>query len=422
MRRVRIAGIIALAMCLMFVSVMDVSAASIQLNKKNVTLTVGQSTTLKVKGTTKKVTWTSSDKKVATVTKKGKVVAKQQGKATIYAKVAKKKLKCKVVVRKKSQPAPLTGYWSADSAAAAELRAYLAEVTDPDSQDYIPPKDRIAVFDLDGTLMCETYPWCFEYMVFADYAMNSGSPTITDEVRGVAQEILDSAWGEKPKNMSTRQASAAAIAYKGMAMAQVRQMVRSFRESPAEGFTNMTRGQAYYKPMLELFQALQDNGFTNYVVTATERNIVRFIVEDTLDIPAANVIGTEYGYTATGQGDTPDGDYTFAPTDQVVFDGTYAGENAKTSKVDSIVREIGQQPVLAFGNSSGDLAMEIYTIAGNPYKSAAFMVMADDEQREYGDTAGTQAKKAEYQGQGISIISMKDDFKTIYGDDVTKTH
>ena len=426
-RRARIAGIIALALCMLFVSFMDVNAASIRLNKKNVTLTAGKSVVLKVKGTSKKVTWRSSNKKVATVSVKGKVVAKRQGKATIYAKLAGKKLKCNVVVKKKSKPLqpvkpePLSTYWSSDSAAAKELRSYLTEVTDPNSQYYIPPKDRIAVFDLDGTLMCETYPWCFEYMVFADYALNSGSPNITDEVRGVAQEIIDSAWGEKPKNMSTRQASAAAIAYRGMTMAEVRQMVRNFRTSPADGFTNMTREQAYYKPMVELFQTLQENGFTNYVVTATERNIVRFIIEDTLDIPASNVIGTEYGYTATGQGETPDGDYTFAPTDEVVFDGTYAGENAKTSKVDSIVREIGKQPVLAFGNSSGDVAMQIYTISANPYKSASFMVMADDEEREYGDTAAALAKKPEYENQGISIISMKDDFKTIYGDEVTKT-
>ena len=103
-----------------------------------------------------------------------------------------------------------------------------------------------------------------------------------------------------------------------------------------------------------------------------------------------------------------------------MFDGSYEGENAKTSKVDAIVREIGKQPVLAFGNSSGDLAMEIFTIADNPYKSAAYMVVADDGEREYGDAAGAEEKKQSYTEQGIGIISMKDDFKTIYGDDVVR--
>lgn len=154
--------------------------------------------------------------------------------------------------------------------------------------------------------------------------------------------------------------------------------------------------------MVELFEKLLANDF------------------DVLPIPASHIIGTKYGYMATGQGDKKDTDYTFQPFDQVVFDGTYEGENAKMSKVDAIVREIGKQPVLAFGNSSGDLAMEIYTISDNPYKSAAYMVLADDEKREYGNTADATEKKSSYEKQGIGIISMKDDFETIYGDGVEK--
>ena len=315
----------------------------------------------------------------------------------------------------------LNEYWSEGSETAENINAYLTAVTDEGSPDYIPPEDRIAVFDLDGTLMCETYPFCFEYMLFADYALHSGSDTITDEVRAVAQEIVDAAGGEKPDGMSTRQAAAGAIAYCGMTMDELAEIVNNFKGSEAWGFSGMTRGQAYYKPMVELFTKLQDNGFILYVVTATERNIVRESIKGVLDIPPSHVIGTEYGYIATGQGNTADTDYTFQQGDKVVFDGSYYGENAKMSKVDAIVREIGKQPVLAFGNSSGDLAMELYTISDNPYRSAAFMVLADDEEREYGNEEAAEKKKATYEAQGIGIISMKNDFKTIYGDGVLKT-
>lgn len=320
-----------------------------------------------------------------------------------------------------SQPALFSEYWTENSAAAESLNAYLLAVTDEASPDYIPVADRIAVFDLDGTLMCETYPFCFEYMVFADYALNSGSDTITDEVKAVAQEILDAAGGEKPSGMSTRQATAGAIAYQGMTMEELAEVVRAFKDSEAMGFSGLKRGDAYYKPMLELFDKLLENDFTVYIVTATERNIVREVIRGTLNIPPAQVIGTEYGYIATSQGDEADTDYTFQPADQIVFDGNYYGENAKTSKVDAIVREIGQQPVLAFGNSSGDLAMEIYTISNNPYRSAAYMVVADDGEREYGDFDGTADKKASYEGMGIGVISMRDDFATIYGEGVERT-
>ncbi len=80
-------------------------AASVKLNKKTLTLEVGKSTTLKISGTTAKVTWSSSDKAVATVNSKGKVTAKKAGKATITATVSKKKYTCTVTVKKAASQA-----------------------------------------------------------------------------------------------------------------------------------------------------------------------------------------------------------------------------------------------------------------------------------------------------------------------------
>ncbi|MBR1740455.1 MAG: haloacid dehalogenase-like hydrolase [Lachnospiraceae bacterium] len=314
----------------------------------------------------------------------------------------------------------LSEYWQEGSAPAKALSDYVAAVTTEGSDSFIPAEDRIAVFDLDGTLMCETYPRCFEYMVFTDYVLNNSDYTPTDEIKAVAQEILDTAWEDKPEGISTRQAAAGAVAYQGMTPAELEDYVVSFMDSEAEGFAGLKRREAFYKPMVELVQYLEENDFTVYIVTATERNIVRALVKDTLHIPPERVIGTEYGYTATGQGDTEDGDYTFQNTDKVVFDGNYFGENAKMSKVDAIVREIGKQPVLAFGNSSGDVAMCEYTITANPYQSLSYLVLADDEKREWGDEAAAAEKKSEYERAGIGTISMKDDFVTIYGDGVEK--
>lgn len=310
--------------------------------------------------------------------------------------------------------------WTEGSKSLKVLTDYVEKVTDESSPDYIEPKDRIAVFDLDGTLMCESFPWCFEYMVFADYALNNPDYEAPADVKAVAQEIVDSAWGPKPDGMSTRQATAGAIAYQGLTPAELEDYVTNFKNSEAEGFTNMTRGEAWYKPMLEVVQYLEDNDFEIYIVTATERNIVRAIVKDTLNIDPAHVIGTEYGYTATGQGDEADGDYTYQNGDKVVFDGSYEGENAKMCKVDAIVREIGQQPVLAFGNSSGDAAMMVYTISDNPHASAAFMVLHDDTEREDGDVEEAAEDKAKWEELGFDIFSMKDDFGTIFDEGVER--
>lgn len=310
--------------------------------------------------------------------------------------------------------------WSEGSESLKALTDFVESATDESSSGYIAPENRIAVFDLDGTLMCETYPWCFEYMVFADYALNNPNYQAPDDIAAVAQEILDSAWGEKPDGMSTRQAQAAAIAYEGLTPQELEEYVTNFKSSQAEGFSGMTRGEAWYKPMVEVVEYLQANGFDVYIVTATERNIVRAIVADSLNVDPSHVIGTEYGYKATGQGDEDADDYTFQPGDEVVFDGTYEGENAKMTKVDAIVREIGRQPVLAFGNSSGDVAMLTYVISDNENPSAAFMVIADDEEREYGDAEEAAEKRAGYEESGFTVFSMRDDFATIYGDGVTK--
>ena len=83
------------------------------------------------------------------------------------------------------------------------------------------------------------------------------------------------------------------------------------------------------------------------------------------------------------------------------------------SKVDAIVREIGQQPVLAFGNSSGDVAMLQYTITANRYPAAAFMVLADDPVRDYGKEDSGE-KRHGYEDLGFCVISMRDDFAVIY--------
>ena len=90
------------------------------------------------------------------------------------------------------------------------------------------------------------------------------------------------------------------------------------------------------------------------------------------------------------------------------------------NKVSVIEQEIGQQPVLSFGNSSGDSSMANFVITNNKYKSAAYMLCCDDLKRENGNTEKAEKMKKSCEENGWTAISMKDDWKTIYGDSVTK--
>ena len=90
------------------------------------------------------------------------------------------------------------------------------------------------------------------------------------------------------------------------------------------------------------------------------------------------------------------------------------------NKVSVIAQEIGVQPVLSFGNSTGDASMAEYVTSGNEYPSLAFMLCCDDTVRENGNETKADKMKALCEEFGWVSVSMKNDWKTIYGDGVTK--
>ena len=95
-------------------------------------------------------------------------------------------------------------------------------------------------------------------------------------------------------------------------------------------------------------------------------------------------------------------------------------KNLKTNKVKQIVQEIGKVPVLSFGNSSGDCAMHNYCLGNKQYKSLAFMLIADNDVNDHTDLNETAKRKALWEEANYIIISMKNVFKTIYGENVKK--
>ena len=106
---------------------------------------------------------------------------------------------------------------------------------------------------------------------------------------------------------------------------------------------------------------------------------------------------------------------TLIRTDELII------KNLKTNKVKQIAQEIGKVPVLSFGNSSGDCAMHNYCMANPKYLSKAFMVVADDDEDDHCDLAEGASRRAKWEEADYEIISMNDDWKTIYGQWVKKT-
>lgn len=313
--------------------------------------------------------------------------------------------------------------WTDTAPLKAQLTEYVKTVTDKNSADFIPVDRRIAVFDMDGTLCCETDPGYFDHKllyhrVMEDPEYKDKASAEEKETAAIIKTYFDT--GSYPEGLDVKHGTAVATAFKGMTPAEFDAYVKDYRSQPAQGYNNMTNGEAFYHPMLQVVEYLQANDFTVYIISGTDRLITRGLAEGMINIPLSQMIGSDESLVASNQGDTDGLKYTFKKDDKVITGGDFLIKNLKMNKVSVIEQEIGLQPVLCFGNSSGDEAMANFTINNNQYKSAAYMLCCDDTTRENGNIKKADKMRASCEENGYTAISMKDDWTTIYGENVTR--
>lgn len=305
--------------------------------------------------------------------------------------------------------------WNDNAPAKMALTDYIRAVTAKNSPDFIPPENRIAVFDFDGTLFLETDPTYFDWMLFEHRVLEEPGYKATEEQLAAAHA---SRKGKFPK-LDKKRERMVAEAYRGMTLEDFYAFVRKFMAEDQPGFNGLKRGDAYYKPMLEVIDFLRQNGFTVYVISGTDRFTMRPLTA-VLRLPSAQIIGSDCTVVASGQGGKDGLEYIFVKGDKLLLGGSNIVKNLQMNKVSVIVREIGIQPVLAFGNSMSDASMLNYTINGNKYKALGFMLLCDDLVREYGNKAKADQMLRNCRKYGWIPVSMRDDWKTIYGKGVTR--
>ena len=353
----------------------------------------------------------------ASMTLSGSMMIPEQVASVSVAKEISKSAKTK-----EQTEAPVLTDWRKNSTAAASIQKYVKRVTNKKSKSFIPIRDRIAVFDLDGTIIGELYPSYFEYMMFIHRALYDETYQAPEDMKEFAAALEEGIkTGNMPDDNERLHAKYAGLAYKGMTPDQLKAYTKEFMKSKADGFTNLTRGDAFYKPMVSLVQYLTDNNFTCYIVSGSDRTVVRSIIKGTLPIPENRVIGMSYTMVATGQDDTDGLEYVYSKDDNVILGGDLVIKTIKMNKVSAIAEEIGKVPVLSFGNSSGDTSMAQYVENNTKYEGKAYMLLCDDLTREHGNLAKAQAMLDTCQERGFEPISMRKDFKTIYGDNVKIT-
>ena len=315
--------------------------------------------------------------------------------------------------------------WNPDSASLKELVDFVLDSVDESSPNYIEPVDRIATFDMDGTIICEKGPIYVDSCLTMYRVLDDPSYSATEQERSAMQEMRDHAYatGENYKPETYTKDDLVASAFAGMTPAEFRDYVVDFAEkTEVIGFSGMTYSQSFYRPMLEVIDFLRANGYDVWIVSACEREVARGLVQ-LLGIPYDHVVATDVQYVASGNDAETVADEYDMGRDEAIVLGVPLNEVecAKSGKPVSIAREIGRRPVLAFGNSSGDYSMLNYA-EGNPdHPGMGFFVVCDDTVREYGSDEKAAGFYAKVEEEGWTAFSMANDWATIYGEGVEKT-
>lgn len=312
-------------------------------------------------------------------------------------------------------------YWNEDSPILAKIVDFVEDTTNPFSKNYIPPEDRIATFDMDGTFYCETAPIYFQEAMFLHRVLEDKNYVAPKKYLNLAKKIRPKVYAKEkltPKE-SKMYFEGLTAAYEGMTIDEYRAYVRNFMQDNETGLTNLKRGEAFYLPMVEIISYLGNNGFKVYIDSACSYYTTRELVEGVIPIQPDRILASDFGLTSTNMGkDTPDGHFYDRFKEKIVIKGVPLTDNAKTRKIFSILNQIGKKPVLAFGNSSGDSGMLEYTLQNNKYRSESFFVICDDVERERGNLKRAKSDTELALKRGWNPISMRNDFKTIYGDKV----
>ena len=314
-------------------------------------------------------------------------------------------------------------FWNDDSPTKQKIVEFVEDVTNPFSENYIPPEDRIATFDMDGTFYCETAPLYFQETMFLHRVLDDKNYTAPKKYLNLAKKIKPKVYAKQkltPAESKLYFEGLTAV-YAGMTDEEYRAYVRKFMQDNETGLTNLKRGEAFYLPMVEIMSYLTNNGFQVYIDSACGVSTTRELINGVIPIQFDRILGSDFNYTSTNMGkDTPHDHFYDRHKEKIIISGKPLIDNAKTIKIFSIMNQIGKRPVLAFGNSGGDSGMLEYTLQNDKYRSMSFFVICDDTERELGNPTRAKSDTALALKRGWNPISMKNEFKTIYGYNVKR--
>jgi phosphoglycolate phosphatase-like HAD superfamily hydrolase len=303
------------------------------------------------------------------------------------------------------EPDPLPSW--REGSARREILDFVADVTDEDGDGFVPPSQRIAVFDNDGTLWLEqpVYP----QLIFA-----------LDRVRTLAPEHPE--WSSRPPFQAVLEDDLDTVLASGkqgllelvmashaeMTVDEFESVVREWQATSKHPRFKRPYPELVYAPMVELLGYLRANGFKTYIVSAGGVEFMRAFAEEVYGIPPEQVIGSSIRTTY----ELRDGEPTLVRLPELFF------VDDREAKPVGIQTFIGRRPIAAFGNSDGDLQMIQWTTAG-PGRRLGVLVHHTDEAREYAyDRASAVGRLDEAldeaERSGWLVVDMQRDWSRVF--------
>jgi phosphoglycolate phosphatase-like HAD superfamily hydrolase len=297
-----------------------------------------------------------------------------------------------------------------ETAPKQAITAFVEQVTKPGSPDFVPVAERIATFDNDGTLWAEQPIYFQEYFIF-------------DRIKALAPQHPE--WtSQEPYSfvlkgdLKSAAASSDRAQLEMMLASQAGITTDEYEKTVAEWIATARHPQTkrlytgmVYQPMLELLAYLRANGFKTFIVSGGGIDFMRPWSERVYGIPPEQVVGT----SIQTKFELHDGKPAIVGLPAIDFIDDNAGKPV------GIQSHIGRRPIAAFGNSDGDLQMMQWTSAGSGPRLCLFVHHTDAEREWAYDrkSANGHFDKAldEALAKGWTVVSMKDDWKVVYGED-----
>ena len=287
------------------------------------------------------------------------------------------------------------------------LIEFVSKITNKDSSDFIPEEDRIAAFDNDGTLWTEQ-PLQVElfYALYRAEKLAEANPVLKND------PVFNAFLNKDVKTLLTfPKQEIIELLFKthdGKTPEEFKSYVKEWFDSAVHPLFKFSFYNTAFKPQLELLSYLKDNGFKIFIVSGGGVDFMRTVAEKIYGIPNERVTGSSGMTKLKYNGTVP----------IVVRLPQLRSFDDRDEKVNNIHLHIGRRPVLAFGNSDGDLAMLRYTLAGKGLRMA-LLLHHDDGVREVAYDKDFKISPLNEAlnvaaAEGINVVSMKNDWKEVF--------